>query len=100
MTRIQTKMKVYVSFALQTKQMRYTWTAAMVVGCFDIGVCLDCAIDTMKRNNSCSMCRSEVVQILEIETLNATEGLFKVLNSFFVSTFHKRQKQLDMQRGN
>ena len=57
------------------------------------GVCLDCAIDTMKRNNACTLCRKEVVQILEIELLNGTEGLFRVLNSFYVSTMHKKQQK-------
>lgn len=44
----------------------------------------------MKKNNHCTMCRSTVAQILEIESLQNTEGLFKVLNSFYVSAFQKK----------
>ena len=63
---------------------------AVFLDCGHGGVCINCAIDSMKRNNSCLLCRNLVVQILEIESLKETDGLFKVLNSFYVSTFHKK----------
>ena len=63
---------------------------AVFLDCGHGGVCIDCSIDSMKRNNSCLLCRKLVVQILEIESLKETDGLFKVLNSFYVSTFHKK----------
>jgi hypothetical protein len=51
------------------------------------GVCLDCALVTIKKNNICSLCRETVVQIIEIDhtTEIRNNGLFKVLNSYFVS---------------
>ncbi len=58
------------------------------------GVCLDCSIDSMKRNNACTMCRKEVIQILEIESLNNIDGLFKVLNSYYVSTINRNKPQM------
>lgn len=64
---------------------------AVFLDCGHGGVCLTCSIDAMKKNNSCTICRQVVVQILEIESLQNTEGLFKVLNSFYVSAFHKKQ---------
>lgn len=48
----------------------------------------------MKRNNACTMCRKEVVQILEIESLNNVDGLFKVLNSYYVSTINRHKQQV------
>lgn len=58
------------------------------------GMCLDCSIDSMKRNNACTMCRKEVIQILEIESLNNIDGLFKVLNSYYVSTINRNKQQV------
>lgn len=50
------------------------------------GVCLDCAMDTIKKNNICSLCRETVVQIIEIDTSREIRnGVYKVLNSYFVS---------------
>lgn len=50
------------------------------------GVCLDCAMDTIKRNNICALCREVVTQIIEIDPkTEIRDGLFKVLNSYYVS---------------
>ena len=50
------------------------------------GVCLDCAIDSIKKNNICTLCREKVVQIIEIDYRHEIrEGLYKVTNSYFVS---------------
>jgi len=50
------------------------------------GVCLDCAMDTIKRNNICALCRENVNQIIEIDPkIEIRNGLYKVLNSFYVS---------------
>lgn len=63
---------------------------AVFLDCGHGGVCLSCSIDAMKKKNTCTICRMLVVQILEIESLHNTEGLFKVLNSFYVSSFPKK----------
>lgn len=50
------------------------------------GICLECAMDTIKRNNICSLCRELVSQIIEIDPkTEIRDGLFKVLNSYYVS---------------
>jgi hypothetical protein len=59
---------------------------AVLLDCGHGGVCLECAIDTMKKNNLCFLCRSSVVQIIEIDlSKEVRKGLYKVLNSFYVS---------------
>lgn len=50
------------------------------------GICLDCAMDTIKRNNICALCREVVNQIIEIDPkIEIRDGLYKVLNSYYVS---------------
>lgn len=50
------------------------------------GVCLECAMDTIKRNNICALCRENVNQIIEIDPkIEIRNGLYKVLNSYYVS---------------
>lgn len=50
------------------------------------GICLDCAMDTIKRNNICALCREVVNQIIEIDPkVEIRDGLYKVLNSYYVS---------------
>jgi hypothetical protein len=47
---------------------------------------VECAIDSMKKNNQCFLCRSVVYQIIEIDLEAEVEpGLYKVKNSFYVS---------------
>ena len=57
----------------------------VLLDCGHGGICLDCAIDAMKKNNTCPFCRQKVVQIIEIENTETRKGLYKVLNSFYVS---------------
>lgn len=57
----------------------------VLLDCGHGGICLDCAIDSMKKNNYCIFCREKVVQIIEIEANEIRNGLFKVVNSFYVS---------------
>lgn len=57
----------------------------VLLDCGHGSICLDCAIDSMKKNNVCIFCREKVVQIIEIEVAEIRNGLFKVLNSFYVS---------------
>ena len=50
------------------------------------GMCLDCAMDMIKKNNICSLCRETVVQIIEIDySAGSKNGLYQVLNSYYVS---------------
>ena len=50
------------------------------------GICLDCAMDTIKKNNICALCREPVTQIIEINPrVEIRNGLYKVLNSYYVS---------------
>ena len=60
---------------------------AVLLDCGHGGICLDCAIDAMKKNNSCIFCREKVLQIIEIDMSgnNEAEGVYKVLNSFLVT---------------
>lgn len=57
----------------------------VLLDCGHGGICIDCATDTMKKNNHCLFCRQRVVQIIEIETSEFKRGLYKVINSFYVS---------------
>lgn len=57
----------------------------VLLDCGHGGICIDCATDTMKKNNHCLFCRARVVQIIEIETSEVKRGLYKVINSFYVS---------------
>lgn len=57
----------------------------VLLDCGHGGICIDCATDTMKKNNHCLFCRARVVQIIEIDTNEVKRGLFKVVNSFYVS---------------
>ena len=50
------------------------------------GVCLSCAMDTIKKNNICTLCRKPVTQLIEIDpTTEIRNGVFMVLNSYYVS---------------
>lgn len=56
------------------------------LNCGHGGSCLTCAIDSIKRNNLCILCREVVCQILEInQTEQMNNGVYKVLNSYYVS---------------
>lgn len=57
----------------------------VLLDCGHGGICIDCATDTMKKNNHCLFCRARVVQIIEIDTDEIKRGLYKVVNSFYVS---------------
>lgn len=57
----------------------------VLLDCGHGSVCLACAIDSMKKNNHCLFCRAKVVQIIEIAPEEVRKGLYKVLNSFYVS---------------
>lgn len=57
----------------------------VLLDCGHGGICIDCATDTMKKNNHCLFCRARVIQIIEIETSEIKRGLYKVINSFYVS---------------
>lgn len=58
---------------------------AVLLDCGHGGICINCAIDSMKKNNHCLFCRAKVIQIIEIDTKEVRKGLFKVLNSYYVS---------------
>lgn len=59
---------------------------SVLLNCGHGGICVDCAIDSMKKNNCCFLCREIVYQIIEIDLEKQVEpGLFKVLNSYYVS---------------
>ena len=49
------------------------------------GICLNCSIDTMKKSNFCTLCRTEISQILEIDDKEVRNGIYKVLNSYFIT---------------
>lgn len=49
------------------------------------GICLECSIDAMKKSNLCALCRTEITQILEIDEKQVTNGIFKVVNCYFIS---------------
>lgn len=49
------------------------------------GVCLNCAIDTMRNSNFCTLCRTEISQILEIDDKEVRKGIYKVLNSYYIT---------------
>ena len=57
----------------------------VLLDCGHGSVCLTCAIDSMKKNNHCIFCRAKVVQIIEIDMTEVKKGLYKVVNSFYVS---------------
>lgn len=57
----------------------------VLLDCGHGGICIDCATDTMKKNNHCLFCRQRVVQIIEIDPAEVKRGLYKVINSFYVS---------------
>lgn len=57
----------------------------VLLDCGHGGICIDCATDTMKKNNHCLFCRARVIQIIEIDTNEVKRGLYKVVNSFYVS---------------
>jgi hypothetical protein len=57
----------------------------VLLDCGHGGICLNCAIDSMKKNNHCLFCRAKVVQIIEINTSEIRKGLYKVVNSYYVS---------------
>ena len=59
--------------------------STVLLDCGHGGICLACAIDSMKKNNHCLFCRERVVQIIEIDTQDLGNGLFKVVNSYYVS---------------
>ena len=58
---------------------------AVVLDCGHGGSCLNCTIDAMKKNNQCLFCRAKVVLIIEINNTQDTKGLYKVVNSYYVS---------------
>lgn len=57
----------------------------VLLDCGHGGICIDCATDTMRKNNHCLFCRQRVIQIIEIDTNEVKRGLYKVINSYFVS---------------
>ena len=57
----------------------------VLLDCGHGGICLTCAIDSMKKNNHCLFCRLKVVQIIEINISEIRKGLYKVVNSYYVS---------------
>lgn len=57
----------------------------VLLDCGHGGICIDCATDTMRKNNHCLFCRQRVIQIIEIQTDEIKKGLYKVVNSYFVS---------------
>ena len=59
--------------------------STVLLDCGHGGICLACAIDSMKKNNHCLFCRERVVQIIEIDTKDLGNGLYKVVNSYYVS---------------
>lgn len=65
------------------------------------GICLDCAMDTIKRNNICALCRETVSQIIEIDPkTEIRDGLFKVLNSYYVSKEEPETQRQDTETQN
>lgn len=60
-------------------------STCVFLNCGHGGVCLECAMDSMKKNNVCILCRETVVQIIEISENEIRDGLFQVLNSYYVS---------------
>jgi hypothetical protein len=59
--------------------------STVLLDCGHGGICLNCALDSMKKNNLCPFCRQKVVQIIQIQTTEIRKGLYKVVNSFYVS---------------
>ena len=59
--------------------------STVLLDCGHGGICLTCAIDSMKKNNHCLFCREKVVQIIEIDVRDLGNGLYKVVNSYYVS---------------
>lgn len=57
----------------------------VLLDCGHGSICLTCAVDSMKKNNHCLFCRAKVIQIIEIDNTEVRKGLYKVLNSFYVS---------------
>ena len=58
---------------------------SVLLDCGHGGICVSCAIDSMKKNNQCFLCRSVVHQIIEIDLVEEIEpGLYRVKNSFYV----------------
>lgn len=57
----------------------------VLLDCGHGSICLTCAIDSMKKNNHCLFCRAKVYQIIEIDNVEVRKGLYKVLNSYYVS---------------
>lgn len=57
----------------------------VLLDCGHGSICLTCAVDSMKKNNQCLFCRAKVIQIIEIDNTEVRKGLYKVLNSFYVS---------------
>lgn len=57
----------------------------VLLDCGHGSICVNCAIDSMKKNNHCIFCRAKVLQIIEIDTKEVRKGLFKVVNSYYVS---------------
>lgn len=57
----------------------------VLLDCGHGGICIDCATDTMRKNNYCLFCRQRVIQIIEIDIDEVKRGLYKVINSYFVS---------------
>lgn len=47
--------------------------------------CMDCAIDIMKNNNNCVLCREAVTQLIEIELDECQPQMHKVICSYYIS---------------
>ena len=67
----------------------------VLLDCGHGGICLECAMDTIKRNNICTLCRSPVSQIIEIESKECGNGMFKVIDSYYVSKQEVEQPALE-----
>lgn len=58
---------------------------AVFLDCGHGQICLSCAVDSMQKSTKCLFCREPVVQIIQIHQNAVKSGLFKVINSYFVS---------------
>ena len=57
----------------------------VLLDCGHGSICLNCAMESIKKNNVCVFCRAKVSQIIEIDNSEIRKGLYKVLNSYYVS---------------
>jgi len=60
-------------------------SCCVFLDCGHGSICLNCAMDAMKKNNICILCRQIVAQIIELESKELPGGFYKVANSYYVS---------------